>query len=290
MEITIWGALVSALGFGIANIVIKKALGNTSSSQILLTAVFAGSCLLFAMNLTKGFPQTIPLELIFTFILFAFFEVGLSLSLYKAFEVADVTVASGVISSYPIISTLIAILFLNEVIHTNKLIFIFLLVIGAILISIDWKSLKTKRFGLKSFTKGLPWAVLCLLINAIYLPLVGNFTASGNWEFLLFGIKTTTFIFLFILFVVIKRVKIEMHPRKLLVASLIGVLSTIGWIGLSFASNNSVGMIGVIVAIGSAWPLVTAIGGRFFLKERLHSMQYAGIIIVVTALILTAIA
>ncbi|GEM_PF-1586268 len=289
MEIAIIGALISALGFGIANIVIKKALSNTSIAQTLFSSMLSGTIFLFILVLFKGIPSSISLELIGIFLLFAIGEVCLYLSLYKAFEAANVTVASGVISVYPILSSLFAIVFLGEVIGINKILYIILMVVGAILISIDWSSFKGKRFSIKNFTKGLPWAILCLLLHAIYFPALGGLTASGNWEFKLLGIRIFVVMILTILFVIIQKQRFELTRKKVYAGILLGFLELVGWVGLSYASSNTIGIIAIIVALGSSSPLVTAIGARFYLKERLHTMQYVGIIIVVIGLTLIAI-
>jgi len=289
MEIALIGAFLSALGFGIANVVIKKSLNNTSIPQTLLSSMISGSFFLLILVLLKGLTPDINIQLILTLILFAIGEVSLYLSLYKAFESTDVTIASGIINIYPIISTILTIIFLNERVGIIKILFILLMILGAILISIDWSNLKNRKLSLKSFTKGSQWALLCLVLHAIYFPALGNLTSKGNWEFKLLIIKIFAVIILFIIFVVIKKSKFVLTKNKILAGSLLGFLEIIGWIGLSFASNNSKGMIAIIITIGSSSPLITAIGARVLLKEKLHNIQYLGILVVIVGLTLVTL-
>lgn len=289
MEVAIIGALISALGFGFANIVIKKALSNTSISQTLLSSMLSGVFFLALLVLLQGTGGEVTTNLLLTLAGFAIGEVCLYLSLYKAFEEADVTVASGVISVYPIISTIFTVIFLNESIGYGKIFSIFLLVIGAILISIDWENFRTQRLSTNSFMKGLPWALLCLLIHAIYFPALGNLTSTGMWEVKLLGIKIFASMILIVLFVFIKRSEFVLTKEKVFAGTLLGLLEVIGWVGLSYASSNSTGIIAIIVALGSSAPLVTAIIARIYLKEKLNILQYLGILTVVIGLTLIAL-
>ena len=289
MEFALFGALISALGFGLANIVIKKSLSTASIPQVLLNSMVSGSVFLFILVLINGFPRDTSFNLFFTLALFAIGETCLYLSLYKAFEKADVTVAAGVISIYPIFSTIFTVLFFNEKITLLKVFFTLLMVIGVILISIDWTSIKTSKFGYNSFTKGLPWAILCLLIHSLYFPALGNLTSSGDWQFKLLGIKIFAIIFIFLIFVVFKKTKFEFTRNRLIAGALLGFLEIMGWVGLSFASSNTTGMIAIIIALGSSAPLITAIVAKYYLKENLHKMQYFGIVTVIVGLYLIAV-
>lgn len=170
MEVAIIGALISALGFGIANIVIKKALSDTSIPQTLLSSMISGSAFLFLLVLINGFPNNISWQLIGTLALFAVGEVSLYLSLYKAFEAADVSVASGVISVYPILSTIFTVVLLKEGISYAKIGFILLMVVGAILISIDWSSIKGKNSALRTLPRDcLGHYCVCFFIPFTFL-------------------------------------------------------------------------------------------------------------------------
>lgn len=289
MQFAIIGAIISALGFGLANIVIKKALNNTSIAQTLLGSMLSGVFFLVLLVLFNGFTGNISWQMIVTLAILAIGEVALYLSLYKALEVSDVTVAVGIINTYPIVSTIVAILFLHEAVHFLTIVYILLLVFGAILISIDWADIKLNKFNKQSFSKGLPWALLSLLIHSIYFPSLGNVTSSGNWEIKLLIVKIFASIILFTWFVLIKKSKFILTKSKIWAGILLGLLEVVGWIGLSYASSNSIGLIAVIVALGSSAPLVTAIVARIYLKEKLHPFQYLGIIIVVVGLTLIAL-
>jgi len=169
---------------------------------------------------------------------------------------------------------------LGEKISIIKIAFILLIVVGGILISIDWTTLKSQSFNFRTFIKGLPWALLCLLLHAIYFPLLSVLTANGHWEFKLFGIKIFAVVILIIIFVLIKKVKFQITGIRLLAGTLLGFLEVLGWIGLSLASSNSTGSIAIILALSQA-PIVTPIAGIVLLKEKFALMQFVGLVFVI---------
>jgi len=289
MTIVLIGAILSAVGFGIANVVIKKLLGNTSIPQTLLMSFGFGVVFLLILNLIQGFPSTeYAINLLPTLALFAVGEVALYLSLYKAFDVANVTVASSILGIYPVLSIFYAMVFFQEIVLPIKIGIIVLMVVGAVLVGVDFSGILKNGFDKKDLAKGLPWVLLCLLLHAIYFPALGGLTADSFWQFKLLGIKFFATLILFVIFFVIKKNNFVIDKVKVGFGALLGLLEVIGWIGLSWASGNTVGQIAIIVAIGSAAPLVTALFARIFLKEKLTWIQYAGVILIFICL--TAIA
>lgn len=289
MEIALAGALISVFGFGAANVVIKKFLANTSTAQALTTSIGAGVLALLVLNLIVGFPAEITNDIAIKFIFLAVGEVALYLSLYKAFDSADVTVASGIISIYPILSTLYAVIVLSEAIAPVKFIFVLLMVIGAIILGIDWQKVKQNGFQRKDLEKGIGWSLLCLALHAIYFPALGSFTGEGNWEFKLLAVKTVAFVLLVVIFFLLQRNKIQPTKDRIGFAILLGVLEVLGWIGIGWAAEGTSGMVGIIVALVSSAPLVTAILARIWLKEKLHPLQYVGIVIIVVGISLLSL-
>ncbi|MFS8130871.1 MAG: EamA family transporter [Candidatus Dojkabacteria bacterium] len=289
MGIIIIGAILSAVGFGIANVVIKKLLGNTSIPQTIIMSFGFGALFLLILNFIQGFPEyNYAVSLLPTLALFSFGEVALYLVLYKAFDAANVTLASGILSAYPVLSTFFAVIFLHETVLPVKILFIILMVVGAIILVIDWNEVRKNGFDKKDLIKGLPWVLLCLLLHAIYFPALGNLTADGFWEFKLLGIKIFAFLILIVYFFVIQKNTVQGGKSRIGLGISLGLLEVLGWIGLSWASGNTVGQIAIIVAVGSSAPLVTAIVARVFLKEKLSWIQYFGVFLIFICL--TAIA
>lgn len=281
---SIIGALISALGFGTANIVIKKSLSNLSIPQTLMMSTLSGAFFLFILTLFRGFGSDLGTIVTFAAI-FAVFEVGLYLTLYKAFEESNLTVASAVITSYPILSTIFTVFFLNQQVAPIKFAFVGLMVVGAIVVSIDWNKVLKDGFNKSDLVKGLPWIIISTLVHAVYFPLLGEFTASGDWEAKLFFIKVFSTIVIFILFFVIKKQSV-IPPKNLIpFTSLLGLLEVIGWAGYSWATSTTEGKTAILIAILNSSVVITAILAFFILKERISKFQYIGIVLVFVSLV-----
>jgi len=279
--LAILGANLSALGFGGANVVAKIALGKLSVIQTLLIGTAAGSILLFVLSLFTG-DLSIARDILPLALGMAALEVSLYLVLYKA-----LTIAVSILSTYPAFSLLIAVLFLNESMTPLKAFLVVLVILGAILTSIDWKGVVKDGFDRKDIVKGMPWILLCLLLHIIYFPLLSVYTGEDLWETKLFFIKIISFVvFTGIFLVMFKRKKVKLPSRdKIWAPSMAGIFEVIGWIGLSFAYVYAANQVGTVIALGSTSPLFTAIGAYIFLKERLKPLQYLGVVITLVSVI-----
>lgn len=285
MSSAIIGALLSALGFGTANIVIKKALGSLSTAQTLSLSMAAGVFFLTILSLINAQEPDLNRSIIISMALLGLGETALYLTLYKSLAVSDVTVAIAVLSTYPVLSTIYTIVFLDQPSSSLQLVFIVLMVIGGIVVSLDWNEVRKQGLQAKDFERGLGWILLCLLIHALYFPILSDFTAEGIWQIKLLGVKFFAVVFLVIIFALIQGQTIRVSMRKLPYVVLLGFLEIMGWVGLSWASNNSEGLTAVIIAIGSSAPIVTAILAYYFLAERISKIQYLGILIIIAALV-----
>lgn len=94
MGVPIIGASLSSLGFGLANIVIKKALAISSIPQTLIMSMAAGVLCLVPIIFIFGGEQLTSAHLA-TALLFGAGETALYMTLYKALEKADVSCHSG---------------------------------------------------------------------------------------------------------------------------------------------------------------------------------------------------
>lgn len=278
------GAIIGATGFGTANVVIKKSLASLTIPQTLMMSTLSGVvCLALFALFTNGY-EPLTANLILTAGLLAGGEVLLYLVLYKTFEVSNVTVATAVSGTYPLLATIVTVFLFGEVLPLNKLAFIATLVIGAIGTSIDWNGVFKNGFDKKDLEKGFGWILATTLLHATYFPLLGNFTATGTWQMKLLLIKIFSALLLFIVFQLIKKQSV-LPPTKLMpFTSLLGLLEVIGWAGFSWATNSTEGQTAILIAALNSAALVTAILAYFFLDEKLSKFQYVGILMIVASL------
>ena len=275
---------MSAFGFGAANVVAKKTLENLSPQQTLVVVLASGSTLLFMLMIATGNTENM-LPIIPMALVMALLELASYLSLYKSFSIANLTVAVSILSTYPLFTFLIATGFLGENGDYYKLLSIVLIILGAILTSIDWQGVIRDGFDKRDLAKGLPWVLVTLGLYIVYFPLLSVFMDSGNWEPRLFLIKLFSLVFLIGGFILTSKSQITIPKGKIFSTSLLGVLEVVGWIGLGVAFASTTKQAGSIIALSSIAPLFTAIGAYIFLKERLKSRQYIGVIVTLLGVI-----
>lgn len=280
----LFGGIISASGFGAANIVIKKSLASLTIPQTLMMSTLSGIFFLILVTLLAKVTESFTLGFFLAAGGLAILEVSLYLLLYKTYEVSNVTVATALISTYPIVATLFTVIFLNETLEGIKYIFILLMVIGVIVISINWDEVFKNKFDKKDLMKGLPWMFATMLIHTLYFPLLGEFTEQGSWEIKLLFIKIFSAIILFMVFFLVQRKKILPPKNKILSTSLLGLLEVIGWSGFSWASNSTEGQKAIIITALNSGAMVTAILAYIILQEKLSKLQYLGILIIVIGL------
>lgn len=281
--IGIVGALTSALGFGTANVVIKRSLSNLSIPQTLMMSTLSGAFFMSIFILLNGASERVTTNLLLLSFVFAVAEVILYLVLYKTFSVSNVTVATAVSGTYPIIATLFTVIVLSETIDISSFSFILLIVLGAILTSIRWEDVFKKGFNQGDLVQGFPWIIATTLIHSLYFPLLGNFTERGSWEIKLLLIKLFSALILFSVFFLIRKQTILPPKQKVPFTSLLGLLEVIGWAGYTWATSSTEGRTGVIIATLNSAALVTAVWAYFVLEEKLSKLQYTGILIIVTS-------
>lgn len=285
MYIAIIGSLISAVGFGLANVVIKKSLENTSVGQTLIFSNSVGLVLLVLISFITNQNFLVDFQLLLILTAFAIGEFVLYLTLYKAFDNADITIAAALLSTYPIFSTLVSIFILNEGSSRSVFLIIIMIVFGALLTGLDWNDgIREKGKGV--FVKGLSWVAITLIIHALYFPLLGKLTSEGSWQISLMYIKLIGIPIYLIYFLFIRKVKIIPTKDRIFLNSFIGFLEIIGWVGIAYASSQTSGAIAIIVALGSSAPIVTAIFARILFKEKIHIVQYLGIGVTFAAMVI----
>lgn len=281
---TIISALLGAFGFGAANIVIKKSLSNLSFAQTLMMSTLSGVgwMILFLLASRIGFSFSLREVAISAGL--AVMEVALYLIFYKMLSVCNVTISTAVSGTYPILATLVMILIFQQVVTLSQWLAITILIVGALVLSLDWKGVFKDGFDASDIIKGWPWILATMAIHTAYYPLLGQFTTNGGWEIKLLLIKVFSALLLWIVFGLIRRQPLLPPKSKVAFTSLLGLLELMGWAGFAWANSTSQGQTAVILAVLNSSALVTAILAYFFLGEKLAKFQYFGIGLIVVGL------
>lgn len=128
-------ALLSALILGFSQIIVRKNLGKSNFVYISLTVTIMGNIILWPLALYFTNLNAINLERLLLFVLAGLFAPGIArLFYFKGMETAGVSANSSIFATHPLFTSIIAILFLGEVLSADNWIGLVSIIAGAMFI------------------------------------------------------------------------------------------------------------------------------------------------------------
>ncbi len=157
-------ALLSAVAFSISVILIRQRLDESNSISVALIVTITGNIILWPLALmTTNFKTVIP-EAITFFIIAGILAPGMArLFYYKGMRIVGVSINSTIFATYPLYSSILAVLFLNESLVFENWIGI-ICIMGGILF-IERSSVRIKK-SIKFSKRGLIFSFTAALLIA----------------------------------------------------------------------------------------------------------------------------
>lgn len=221
-------------------------------------------------------------------ILFAvgFFELIGYLSLYKGLKEGAICVVSPIAASWAVVTVILSIIFFKEALQTNHITGITIIILGTILVSTNIRELLAARR--MNFFRGAKEGLIAMtgfgLGNLLIVPpvkVLGWFLPALFMR--LFG---TVLLALFMLF---KKKPFKTNSQLTIMALLV----PIGIIDMASFFSYNIGVLGsytsIVAPIAAAFPLITIVLARIFLKEKIVLSQTLGIAMIIFGLILIAL-
>jgi len=229
--------------------------------------------------------NNIPQYLIFLLPAGFLFLVG-TLAFYKGLTEGQVSLVSPIGASWAMITVVLSVVFFKEVLQTNQIVAIILIISGIILVSVNLKELlKIKRLTLLG---GIKEGLIAMLAWGISLFLMVPVSKALSWFLPVFALKLFGLLFLVIYTMFSKKsLKIDLQIPLLILLFLIGFLDIIAFFAYSFGVEREYASI--VAPVAASFPLVTIILARIFLKEKIVFNQALGIAGVIAGLILISI-
>lgn len=290
IQIAILGGVLGMMGFGIADFLAKKAIDRIGSLKALIFTQIFGAFLLFFYFFSDHSMPVFNLKNILSITAFGFFN-GISyLALYRSFELGKLSIVSPISSSYAILAALVSFLFFGETFSNLKILSLILVITGVIFTAIDPRGLKN-GIDKKDLSKGVPEALLFLVICGVYVPLWDRFLEGSGWVVWVILVRLILAFFLIIYQKSILKKTISFKLNNIVyILLLVSFFEALGSVGNSWGLHASANTTSIVTAITSTYPLPTAILAFLFLKERLVPSQYMGIGLIVTGLLISPFA
>ena len=195
-----------------------------------------------------------------------------TVALYKSFEVGQLSIVSPIASSYPALSTILAVMLLNETVSQTHLVGIVSILMGIIMVSLQNKS-KVSSNG-RTFATGVGYAILSfVLMGLLYFALKIAVASLGGflpvlvirWESAL--ILTAA--------LVLTSARANTHARRsFLAVVVVGVVDSVA--NIAYNLGISIGTVAIVSTLSGLFSAVTVLLACVFLKERLAKHQGLG--------------
>ncbi|MEJ2281248.1 MAG: EamA family transporter [Candidatus Bathyarchaeota archaeon] len=283
-------ALFSALALGSSQILVRKNLDKSNFFYISLTVTIMGNIILWPLTFFFTDLNTINPEGLMLFIIAGLFAPGIARIFYfKGMETAGVSANSSIFATYPLFTSIIAILLLDEVLSIENWIGLLCVVTGVIVIGryVNQNNIQTKRISKKGLIVPV-FGALALAssqivrkesLNIINQPLLG--TAIGY--------STSLIVYLSVM-KLFKGEKISNFSRQdFQMFWKPGIGIALGWLLSFFALSQ--GLVSIIVPILQVELLFILLFSYIFLRklEKISIKLVSSAILIITGVVLLSI-
>jgi drug/metabolite transporter (DMT)-like permease len=280
--------LLSMLGWGTADFLAAKSsrkIGNVLTLFWMQLVGFSIALIYFLINF-RSFNINDISEIIVILIIIGFLQTVAYLAFYRGLKEGQVSLVSPIGASWAMVTVILSVIFFKEVLQTNQIVAIILIILGIILVSINIKEfLRRERFTLLAGTKE---GLIAMFGWGLSLFLIIPPSKILGWFLPVFLFRLFSILFLTsYIFIGKQSFKMSFQPSLLALLLPIGFLDTGAFFSYSFGVSGEYASI--VAPIAASFPLVTIILARVLLKERLVLNQLLGIASIITGLILISI-
>ena len=273
--------LAFAAGIGVADVIsagLTRSLGVVRT-VFLLQVLGVGGMLVFALatGQLEGIEANHVLMMAGLTVLVVFFYLGF----YRALQLGPIALVGPIVAAHSPVVVVLAVVFLGERISEWQIAAIVATVCGVVMASIDVRSLRSGR----------------TIIGLGVALAIGVSIAAGFWQFAIAAVSREmgwfapvffTRVFMVCILVPVVAIRREQPwvglNRKLAVAIVVvAALETLSL--LAFTRGSEVGIISIVAAASTAYPVIPIIGGIVLFKERLGPLQFVGLFIVSVGLL-----
>jgi uncharacterized membrane protein len=280
VEIAIILGLIAMVAFGIGNALAKIPLRSMPGKHLIFWRGLFSSIVLFVVFLAMINQTVFSIEyvaLMMAIALIGYF--GLSFFL-KAVNEGEVSLVAPIANSNVVFTVLLSMIFFSEALSSIQIISIVTIIAGIFIVSGNLSFLGSKR----DIAKGLSFALLACVFWGVTFFLLKIPSVALGPALSAFLLEFFQMIYAF-LNIRMDRERIIFPKKDIAIIFLYGIMIAIA--GLAFSIGVTLGSVSLVSALAMSNAAITVIYGRIIYKERLHPIQYMGILMIIlgTALI-----
>ena len=263
------------LSWGVSDIFAAKASRRISARVIFFFSQLILVLLFLVSSRFHAFPARIsPVDMALIASCGVLSLVGY-LSLIKGLQQGPISVVSILSGSAPVITVIIALLFLDEKISLLQGIGVICAIMGAILASLSLKGMGS--FSFESWKKGARYGFFSMVGFGLFYVIADGLVERMGGFYPIFLAKSVSFLIFLCLPGALSAVRGEKISGRWL-WFMIGAIGILEFLGQFFYGRGvEIGQTAIIVPIASAFPIVTITLAHIFFRERLQKSQYLGI-------------
>ena len=274
--------LISMLGFGLGNGISQVSIKKIGTRRVIFfRSIFMSLILFIVLLFFLSETDFSPTYILITFVISLIGYIPL-VTFYKALKIGKVGIISPIASSSVIFTILFSIIFFKESLSIAQLFSILLIMLGIILISINFKDIRNSH--LFKTSSGVPFALItCVLWGLVFFlfkipvnvlgPILTSFIVEfGNLIYSGTNLK-------------ISKIGFQLPDKRILTyIILLAICITVGTLFYNFGIRVS--NVSIIAALYSSNPLVATLYGKFVYKEKLKIQQYFAILLILIGIVL----
>lgn len=278
-------ALVAFFGWGTGDIfggLVARKIGGYSAAvwSYILSLVIATCYAPFVLHdLTKITPQTI----IWLLILIPIGIIPL-ITLYEAIKVGTASLAGTIAGAFGGLVVILSVLFLGERINFIQVISILVMILGLILSSLDFKTVK---IGKLLSDRGIPLALISMVTWGIYYTFIKIPINNIGWFWpaylSLLGFP------LVLVFMKVKKIELKFPTDKKYILFMLAnaLVATTALFAYNLAAAK--GLTAIVAPIASSYPALFAVLAYFVFNDRLTKQQVVGVVITLLGIVLLSV-
>lgn len=282
LTIAILAGLGGMFGWGFSDFFAAKAIKQTKLSELQANLMLwtITAILLWIIVILDGF--TIPplsIEIIFQLLFFAALNMLAYIFFFKALHIGNLSTISTIFSTYAVGATVISIIIFNESVSSFRLFALLTIFLGVVGVSIQDSSKLT-------IIKGLPQILIAVLLFSIFFPFWDQFLSTNNTSGLFWVALVDSLVAILFFFYTKSKEKPKLKfSKKYTLIGFAGAANVVAVAATSWGFATTT-LTSIIVVVSSAVPLVAALLGVKYLKEKLIPLQYLGIGLILFGVVL----
>ncbi len=273
--------IVAMICWGAADFFTAKAVRKTSLLKTFIYSQMTCAILLFVIFQLFFELPVLSYTTITIVLITGFLGVISYLAFYRGLQVGKVSIISPIAACWGAVTVILCLIFLNETLSGFQAAGVCLAILGAVLASFKLRDLVKLKLG--NLSRGVKYAVIAALAWGTYFVYIDVLAAELSWFLPMLFIKTTATAYI-LAYSAATGKDISFPRNTAFFIIMIGLLEAVGFLayGVGITSEYTV----IVAPIGAAFPVITIILARIFLKETLELNQKIGIISVLCGLVL----